>query len=152
MKLIRLLEQALSSFLLIGREALAISSWPAQKRRNPSLVPVWLRSILELLPAARKLLIASFMIGNTVLEPPIRMEDGWLPLPWAWATECPKTEAVKTEVETTATPNQINGNRGRPGRDMETGTKAGVVPVKRSMVIATLRSEIQQPSACCLSF
>jgi hypothetical protein len=79
MKLIRLLEQALSSLLLIGREALAISSWPLQNRLNPSLVPVSLRSIFVLYPAARKALIASIMIGDTVLEPPILMLAALLP-------------------------------------------------------------------------
>jgi hypothetical protein len=62
--------------LLIGLEALAISSWPVQKRRNPSLVPVSLRSIFVVLPAARKARIASVMIGKTVLDPPIRMGEG----------------------------------------------------------------------------
>ena len=83
MKSIRLLEQALSSLLLIGREALAISNWPEQNRLNPSLVPVSLRSMGVLFPASRNALIASFMIGNTVLEPPILIVEALLPAPWA---------------------------------------------------------------------
>jgi hypothetical protein len=36
-----------------------------------------------LFPASRNALIASFMIGNTVLEPPILMVEALLPAPWA---------------------------------------------------------------------
>ena len=102
MKLIRLLEQALSSLLLIGREALTISSWPLQNRLNPSLVPVSLRSILVLFPASRKALIASSMIGNTVLEPPILMLAALLPARWARESAWASGEVTRTAVNAAA--------------------------------------------------
>ena len=102
MKVIRLLEQSFSSLLLIGREALAISSWPAQNRLNPSLVPVSLSSIFVLFPASRKALIASTMIGNTVLEPPILMVEVLLPAPWARDSAWTSGEVAMTAVKAAA--------------------------------------------------
>ena len=53
MKRMFLLSHALSSLALIGLEALAITSWPLQKRRSPSLVPLSCRSMRACCPEAR---------------------------------------------------------------------------------------------------
>jgi hypothetical protein len=64
-----------------------------------------------LFPDVRKALIASLMIGNTVLEPPIRMMETVLPVLWARDCEWARGEQARIAANSDTTPNLANGNR-----------------------------------------
>jgi hypothetical protein len=104
---------------------LAISSWPEQNRLNPSLVPVSLRLIGVLFPASRNALIASFMIGNTVLEPPILMGEALLPAPWARDCAWASGENARTALHTAAICMERMGRLGRLGVAMAINSRSG---------------------------
>jgi hypothetical protein len=51
------------------------------------------------------------MIGNTVLEPPIRMMETVLPVLWARDCEWARGEQARIAANSDTTPNLANGNR-----------------------------------------
>jgi hypothetical protein len=73
--------QALSSLALIGRDAAASTSRPAQNWRRPADVPVASALITPLRPFG-KLAMAALLKGKTVLDPLIRIGLG--ASAWAW--------------------------------------------------------------------
>jgi hypothetical protein len=81
-----------------------------------------------LFPASRNALIASFMIGNTVLEPPILMVEALLPAPWARVCAWANGDVARTALQTAAIGIERTGRLGRIGEAMAINSRAGKEP------------------------